>query len=338
MTTLNFFDMRPFLTFILFWIVLVAQAQQTSLVQIYRHNWALLNAAAFPRNYMEDQDLQNHIGLVARNQMIQTEGMPQHYQLRWEHIPDFENDMKLGFFLSHDKAGAWEESKIQGNYAYSFSLSRNEYLSIGATLGFTQQRVNANLVNWQTTPNLPTDLVSNWLVDVNMGIFYNSRPASGGINRYSKKFRTRSTQPNYYVGASITQFISAKLDGQEPDNTFNSGLKPHYYIVAGGVVRGFEPTIWVRYLPGITYLTWGFDNPFSVDFNVRKSIEDVWVGAGISTNGTANAEFGVNLWIGQGSSKVGDQLQLAFALGNMSLHRLAFGGGVNLEVSGSFNF
>lgn len=331
--------MRSFLFFVLFLAAVYLQAQQTSLINIYRHNWALLNAAAFPRNYLEDQDFHNHFGLVARTQTIFTEGFPQHYQLRFEHIPDLGNatEMKFGGFLSKDQAGAWSENKIQFNYAYAFSIGRDQYFSIGGTLGFIQQRIQADRVNWQTTPNLPANLNSRWLMDVNMGVFYNSRPGSGGIDRYAKKHRTRSTQPHYYAGISMSQIISSRLD-EQAGNAFLTNLKPHYYAVAGGVFNGFEPTVWLRYLPGAEYTTWGFSNPLSIDLNVRKTMQQIWVGAGLSTNGTANAEFGVEFWLGKSSRRVGEQLQFALAVGNLGISKLAFGGGPNLELSGSFNF
>lgn len=333
--------MRSFIVFVMFFAAAYLHAQQTPLINIYRHNWALLNAAAFPRNYLEDQHLLTHIGLVTRTQTIFTEGFPQHYQVRFEHILDLGNDkatdMKIGLFVSRDQAGAWGENRIQANYAYAFSTGRNQYFSIGGTLGFIQQRIQIDRVNWQTTPNLPANLNSRWLMDVNMGVFYNSRPGSGGINRYSKKHRTRSTQPHYYGGISVSQIISSRLD-EQAGNAFLTNLKPHYYAVAGGVFNGFEPTVWLRYLPGAEYSTWGFSNPLSIDLNVRKTMQQIWVGAGLSTNGTANAEFGVDFWVGKSSRRVGDQLQFALALGNLSLSKLAFGGGPNLELSGSFNF
>lgn len=331
--------MRTFIIFVLLLASMYLQAQQTPLINIYRHNWALLNAAAFPRNYLEDQDLHNHFGLAARTQTIFTEGFPQHYQLRFEHIPDLGNDtdMKIGGFLSKDQAGAWEENRVQFNYAYAFPTGRNQHFSIGGTLGFIQQRVQIDRVNWQTTPNLPANLNSRWLMDVNMGVFYNSRPTSRGIDRYAKKHRTRSTQPHYYAGISVSQAIRGRL-GEQAGNAFLTNLKPHYYAVAGGVFNGFEPTVWLRYLPGTEYSTWGFSNPLSIDLNVRKKIQQVWVGAGISTNGTANAEFGVDFWLGKSSMRVGEQLQFAVAFGNLRLSKLAFGGGPNLELSGSYHF
>lgn len=331
--------MRSFIFFVLFLAAMYLQAQQAPLVNIYRHNWALLNAAAFPRNYLEDQDLRSHVGLVARTQTIFTEGFPQHYQVRFEHIPDLGNatDMKIGLFFSKDQAGAWGENRIQVNYAYAFSTGRNQHFSIGATLGFIQQRIQIDRVNWQTTPHLPANLNSRWLMDVNMGVFYNSRPVSGGINRHSKKFRTQKNQPHYYAGISMSQIISRRLDGQ-PGNTFLTHLKPHYYGVAGGVFNGFEPTVWLRYLPGTEYATWGFNSPLSIDLNVRKKMQQLWVGAGVSTNGTANAELGFNFWTSGSVGEIGDQLQFALALGNLRLSKLAFGGGPNIELSGSFNF
>ena len=331
--------MRSFIFFVLFLAAMYLQAQQTPLINIYRHNWASLNAAAFPRNYLEDQDLQTHIGLVARTQTIFTEGFPQYYQLRFEHIPDLSNsnDMKIGGFISSYQAGAWEETRIQLNYAYEFSLSRQDKISIGLTLGGIQQRIQVNKVNWQTTPNLPANLNSRWLMDVNMGIFYNYRPSTGGIDRYAKKNRNGRNQPHYYAGISMLQSISYRLDN-EPGDVFNSGYRPHYYAVAGFVKAGFEPTVWLRYLPGTEYATLGFRNPLSIDLNVRQSIRQMWVGAGVSTNGTGDIEFGVNFWTGGIVGEIGDQLQFALAVGNLGISKLAFGGGPNLELSCSFNF
>ena len=237
--------MRSFIFFVLFLAAIYLQAQQTPLINIYRHNWALLNAAAFPRNYLEDQDLQNHVGLVTRTQTIFTEGFPQHYQVRFEHVPDLGNatDMKFGLFVSRDQAGAWGETRIQANYAYAFSTGRNHHFSIGVTPGFIQQRIHIDRVNWQTTPYLPANLNSRWLMDVNMGVFYRIGSDSEGIDKHSKKFRTHDNQPDFYAGISMSQvIISRRLDGQS-GNAFPANLKPHYYAVAGGVFKNFKPTI-----------------------------------------------------------------------------------------------
>lgn len=343
--------MRTFIVFVLLLASMYLQAQQTPLINIYRHNWALLNAAAFPRNYLEDQGLQTHIGLVARTQTIFTEGFPQHYQLRFEHIPDLGNatDMKFGGFLSKDQAGAWSENRIQFNYAYAFSIERNQYFSIGGTLGFIQQRIQADRVNWQTTPNLPANLNSRWLMDVNMGVFYYHRP-NLNLRSHSSKYRTSDNQPSFYTGISMSQIISTPLD-EQVGNTFITNLKPHYYAVAGGVFNGFEPTVWLRYLPGAEYSTWGFSNPMSMDINLRKMIRQskgygkdqkpwLWIGAGLSTNGTANAEIDFRFTLSESNTGVKkvQELQVMVAIGNLRLSKLAFGGGPNLELSGSYTF
>ncbi|MBX2927399.1 MAG: type IX secretion system membrane protein PorP/SprF [Saprospiraceae bacterium] len=317
-----------------------ALAQQGPQITLYRHNWALLNPAAFPRNYFEDQELLHHFSAASRAQTIFIEGFPQHHNVRFEYIPDLESysDVKLGFFVSSDKAGALGENRIQGNFAYSFALDRKHQLSIGGTLSWTNQRVNINKVNWQTTPNVPLDINSRSYLDLNIGIFYYQRSRSGsGIRRYAGKFRTFDNQPPFYAGISTIQLVSRSLSSVG-GNAFVTPFQPHYYAVVGGVVKGFEPSVWIRYLPGLEYHTWGFSNPLSVDFNVRRMIRQLWIGAGLSTNATANAEFGCNLWLSDGTNGIGNLLQLGFAMGNLGISPRAIGGGPNLELSVGFNF
>lgn len=310
-------------------------AQTSAPPNTYFQNWSLLNPAAFPRQYLEDQDMGNHFGLVGGYRDYSTEGNATYFRARMEHIPDFNsgNDMKIGLFASFDKVGAWEESRMQFNYAYAFRLSRLDQISIGATLGLLRQFVNIRGTGWSGLPNAQ----SGWLMDVNMGIFYNSRPTSGGIHRYAKKHRTQTNLSHYYVGISMLQLVGHRLDAQ-PGNTFDTRLNPQYYAVAGGVFGDFEATVWLRYLPDSEFNGWGFRHDISADFYLRKRIRQAWTGIGVSTNGTANAELGFNFWVGNSVGRIGDQLQFALALGNLSISKQASGGGPNIELSGSYHF
>lgn len=310
-------------------------AQTSAPPNTYFQNWSLLNPAAFPPQYLEDQDLGNHFGLVGGYRDYSTEGSATYFRARMEHIPAFNsvNDMKFGIFTSFDKVGAWEESLMQFNYAYTFRLSRLDQISIGATLGLLRQSVNIRGIGWSGLPNAQ----SGWLMDVNMGIFYNSIPISGGINRYAKKHRTRTSQPHYYAGISMLHLVGHRLNAQA-GNIFDTRLNPQYYAMAGGVFGGFEPTVWLRYLPDSELNRWGSRHAISADFYLRKRIRQAWTSIGVSTNGTANAELGFNFLVGNSAYRIGDQLSFALALGNLRISKEAFGGGPNIELSGSYHF
>ncbi|GEM_PF-856917 len=326
-------------------------AQQTTRLELYRHNWALLNPAAFPRNYFEDAEELNYLGATARLQTVKIEGAPQHYNIRYEGIIDVgKSDMKLGGFATRDEVGAISDVSLQGNFAYLFSagFKAQHKIGIGITVGYLNQRVELEKVNWKDPLSIPTDLNNRSLWNATIGIFYYYNPANGGgggPSNYADKHRKNSNRqqrskrvyPPFYAGVSVRNLVSSYTSSTVTP-IFDTYLKTQYTAIAGGVFNNWEPSIWLRYLPNVEYQTLGVNSAVSTDFNIRYLFLYAWTGVGISTNGTANAEFGSKIYFDKSSDNC---FQFGLGVGSINFTSKAIPiglGGPSLETFVGYTF
>jgi len=226
-------------------------AQDESIFLHYHINPVLLNPAA--AGFDEGHEL----FLNARLQFTGFEGggTPNTYALSYNGrvSPTF----GLGAQLFREDIASLTRTKFQLNYAFQFNRFENFNLGIGFSTEFESIRV-------------PSSYLQNPLVDIND---ISLDEAIDGRNFFDASLGAWAViKENTFVGLSIPNLISQRIDNIGPDGPDDTGLF-RYYILTGGhafPVEGFnfilEPSILIRSAR---------NSPFGVDFTVKaKYLEE----------------------------------------------------------------
>lgn len=330
----------------------VVMAQQLPNIAFYRHNWSQINPSAFPREYIELRDMTIFTNINARSQMHKVvKGAPRAVDARGEFIFGNGNytDNKVMVSLHSEQAGAIREFKGQLGYSWITPLTTQNYevgfLSIGGSVDYNNKYVNTADVNWQS-PNEVPEIINTNFMNFNAGAFY----YFGISHKDDESFRVQVERNPYktpygFVGVSWSQ---VKALGW----TNLLQQKSHLNLIAGGVLRRFEPTVWLRYSPGLEFESMGRSLPFTADFNLRYIYKMVtnraikknagnqfWLGTGFSTAGTMNIEAGFRGWIdkSRGSRNTPNYYQIGFAYTGFRLSSLAIPRPNDFELNLSWN-
>ncbi len=298
------------LVFILSCLSITADAQQTLLSSFHQYSWQLQNPAAFDRIYIYDRHKNMMFNATYRDQWAwsNVEGSPKNYSLSFENIVADQGcrkctRIKWGFNVFQDETHAIRNTGFHGNFSYYIPISnrKDQWLHFGLNAGMIIYGIDADKIQFKNPDNnLPGQVDFNQRhADFNFGIFY----------RHQKKF---------YLGLSTPQIFSPIIDGSNLQTTLNleesNGFKriPHVYMIIGGFLNSsqrtrsannitVEPSLWLRYVPGITYETLG-NLPMSADLSVRAYYNTnkygsgaplFWVGTGYGTNQNLKMEVGL---------------------------------------------
>lgn len=273
------------------WTTIETKGQQVPYYAVFRENWVLMNPAFLNHFYLEDKNRTLNINISHREQWVGFEGGPQQSNARIENIAVRKKkilvnvpSMKWGLGMENERLGASSSSGIFGNYAYFFNLNKTTFLSAGLNLSLSNQRFRLDPTTFKDWDNdLPSQLFGSeqrWYGRMDAGIFIKNKSQS-----------KNSSINHWYVGLS-TQQLSTLL-----------GKKPHFNFLAGILIgdsnKGgtfgtyWEPSIWIRYLPGATYNALNFKSPISTDVSLRFFMKDkIWLGSGLGTSGNISLETG----------------------------------------------
>ncbi len=270
-------------------------AQRTPYTTFYRYNWQAVNPAAMDRIFMVDPTKSLMVSSYYHQQWIGVEGAPVFYHVSVEHKPivdqTFPHQIKWGFQAFGDVTDAIGSFGLYGNFSYYIKLQnrRGRFLHFGVSPGLIQYRVDADKTRFKDDePLLGAFEEGQLYADFSFGIFY----------RESRKF---------YFGLSVPQTFTLNLNSQVEDGIFVAERlrNLHAYFVIGGFLTNrrinyrakkvvVEPSLWVRYIPGLTYQTYIEDFPISADLNLRLHYRNfLWGAVGFGTAQNLHLEFGI---------------------------------------------
>lgn len=168
------------------------------------------------------------------------------------HSPLKNEHFALGFWYVNDRLGLEHKNQFNATYAYRLNLGKKIKLSLGINAGLLWYKFNASGAI-TVDPNDPSfsQNVSRILPDVGAGIYL--------------------YHPNFYVGASVPNFIKGDLTAKEQSGT-TAKRTPHMVLMAGGVIPAgkvlkIRPQIQYRYLANAESKI-----PHTFDFNLSLLI------------------------------------------------------------------
>jgi len=279
-------------------------AQQTTLTTFHRYNWQTINPAAVDRMQMFNEH-RTLLNAAVRQQWLGFEGSPTLYHLSFEHMPrvnrDFPHQIKWGFSVFKDQAGEIGTYGITGNFQYYIRLSRGgkKFLHFGLSPSILRYQVAANQIQFKQDDPLSNVQINRLYGDFSFGIFYRQ------VNNRNKT--------GFYAGISSPQTISTNLEKRDDSGFLAKERKLHLNLITGGFLKpdryspfSIEPSLWIRYLPGVNYSSLAENLPVSADVNVRiyyfydrGSNNSFWAGTGYGTNRNMKIEAGITLDKGQ---------------------------------------
>jgi len=170
-------------------------------------------------------------------------------------------DMGFGGYLYYDVTGPTSKAGITGSYAYNIAITDDIRVSMGASFGIMQYKVDGTQIELKDPSDqaLQETVYSNFVPDANLGVYL-----------YAE---------NYYVGFSTSQLINTKLKLYSQSTGLNK-LKSHFFLTGGylyEINRDFkvEPSAIIK---GTA------PKQFQFDFNTRVIYQDmVWLGLSIRT-------------------------------------------------------
>ena len=277
------------------------QAQQVPYFAVFRENWVLLNPAFLNHFYLEDKNRTMMINVSHREQWFGFNGGPQQSNARIENIVVGRKKalnnvprMKWGLGMENETLGDYASSGIFANYAYLFNISNTTFISAGLSFSFSNNRYRLDPLTFKEWgKDIPSQLLENevrWLGKADAGVFLKHKSQG----RYSKI-------DHWYIGLSTIQMASVDVAGR--GGVLDVVKKPHFNFLAGMLLgesnKGgslgtyWEPTIWIRYLPGATYRALDLKSPISTDVSLRFFVkEKIWGGGGFGTSGNISLETG----------------------------------------------
>ena len=327
--------MKQFITLILLLQSLALFCQQTPFLHFFQQNWVWVNPAAVDKSFMFQEQNPFILHASYREQWIGVEGAPRNYYIGFEHKPAGDENFKWGFQFFNERTGNIATYGGFFNYAYSikFRNTRSKRLHFGLNAGIVRYGIDPSTLKLRDPGDpIETNIDDIIYTDFSIGVFYQD-------NR------------QFYVGLSVPQTFSLDLDADNDSGSVVPERVPHIYFVAGGFIGEsqycggcepnflFEPSIWVRYTPGVTYYSTVDNLPVSADFNIRAYLRrQFWLGAGFSTNQYISVDFGINKAIGGLLGETEDRIRLGLGY-NLPIpgERLQLGHSLELSLGYSWN-
>ncbi|MFN8437020.1 MAG: type IX secretion system membrane protein PorP/SprF [Cytophagales bacterium] len=258
--------MKKIILFLFSSISLVTLAQQQGHYSMYMVNQYLLNpAVAGTEDYVD-------IKAGFRSQWVGLADRPQSYVLT-AHGPVKKNiehknfeDVKpmpwhsVGGMVTGEVTGPINKNSIFGTYAYHIPLSKTLNLSLGASVGVQQWRVNAAELKYDAQNSVDKATSTNttvWSPDGNVGVWL-----------YNKKF---------YVGASSMQVFNQKIDIASGTNGADvSKLNRHFFATAGYRIKLDSAGKWAL-VPSFMFKAIA-PTPAQIDLNCKIRYKDTFWG------------------------------------------------------------
>ncbi len=250
-------------------------AQQQGQYSQYMLNYYLLNpGVAGTEDFLD-------IRTGFRNQWTGLSGAPKNFyvsghaplnKIHDRHDKKFHNKIGeayhvLGGYVNGQTLGALTTYNIYATYAYHLPLTKKWTLSMGASGGIIQYRLNPDKVDFGD--NIPDNSLSG---------FNKIKPDLGiGVWLYSEKI---------FGGASTMQIFDLRVGD-------NGNLARHYYVTGGAKVNVNKEFKWI---PSVMLRTNPTGGSYQVDINNKiKYMNLFWVGASYRHKDAVVALAGVNI-------------------------------------------
>lgn len=304
----------------------IVRAQQTPYLGLFQENWVLINPAFLDHANIEKDDNTIMVNSSYRQQWLGFDDGPQQMNLRFEHIITTDKRggwdeplLKWGLGLTHEKVADFTSTGFLGNFSYFAQLSENMIMGGGFNVGVQSQGLRIQSSQFEDfgadvfAQNLNTK--QNIQLDADAGLFF-------------RKIVKNNSRFYHYYGGFSAQLKTARFKNEL--GSLKDPSPPHLNVLWGCLIKGdqrygnayFEPSIWVRYLPGASYLNPIIGKtPLSVDLSVRVHLESqFWFGAGYGTAGNLSAAFGYqHVNNGSGSAKLKGGLMMNVPTSQRSL-------------------
>ena len=179
--------------------------------------------------------------------------------------------MGVGAFLYTDHVGPTRRTGFQGSYSYQLNLSESIRLSLGASFGISEWKLDGHKINTYS-PNDPV------IID---GVMQTIVPDA--------KFALYLYHENWNFGVSAPNILQSKLKFNEGTNTGLSKLENHYYVHGGYRFNvsediQIEPTVLVKYVQAA---------PAQADVMAKVTYKNqIWLGLAYRTADAASAMIG----------------------------------------------
>ena len=179
--------------------------------------------------------------------------------------------MGVGAFLYTDHVGPTRRTGFQGSYSYQLYLSESIRLSLGASFGISEWKLDGHKINTYS-PNDPV------IID---GVMQTIVPDA--------KFALYLYHENWNFGVSAPNILQSKLKFNEGTNTGLSKLEDHYYMHGGYRFKvsediQIEPTVLVKYVQAA---------PVQADLMAKVTYKNqIWMGLAYRTSDAASAMIG----------------------------------------------
>jgi len=189
---------------------------------------------------------------------------------------EFRRRHGLGGMITSRTVGSYKAMSASMNYAYHLPLSNKLNISLGARVGYTNQRLDFSGLTVRDDVN---DAFYNSLILSNQGS-QNTLLADFGTVIYSNKF---------FFGLSSSNLVARKLNG---DQLFNLSEGARYRMQTGTT---FSVSPELELSPGViaTYQD-GYDVQWAANARLRYK-EFIYLGAAYDSNSKVSILFGVTM-------------------------------------------
>jgi type IX secretion system PorP/SprF family membrane protein len=333
--------MRKIITIIflvLFCILQTSIAQQLGFYSMYQNNWQIINPAAPHMAFIISASTENVLNIAYRQQWIGVKGSPLNYNIHFEHkVPNDKDERfttKWGLGMYGESAGPLINNTFYFNYAYPISLGgkyRNPpKLYIGFNAGYFHHRINFSNITFENRQESTIINFENQYSFLNGRSVFELTPAIFYINT--------DRSESYYIGLSSPRLLTAgkNVNGFEILNN-----KPQVHLIAGffNQAKTLQPSIWLRWQPGIEFQSLVKNLPLSMNVNLRSKLTDrITIGGGLSTGRWAHLECGWSLTEGKKSMGISNtSVNINFAY-DIPLAKTGFQLGQTAEVNAVVSF
>jgi type IX secretion system PorP/SprF family membrane protein len=253
-------------------------SQQLSLFTQYRENAGIINPAAVESNFLAfGQNIS--FGGSFRAQWVGLDNAPTTQTVRGSYLHTGGSGVSFmaGGYLMNDQTGPTGFTGFYGRIAGIVSSDPEEGgFVVGVSAGAVNFRVDAAGIRLREQGDIVGTMdQSQFFPDVGVGLYY---------------YRMMGRNDNmFYMGLSVPQVFGLDLAFQDDNGDYEVQRLQHYYGMLGSYFffdngSFLEPSLWVKYVDGA---------PVNVDVNLRYFLPvPFWVGAGVSSSGTANLETG----------------------------------------------
>jgi len=239
-------------------------AQQLTFNSQYMLNQYMINPAA------AGQHLEAPIALSVRQQWAGMKGAPVTQFISFNGRITKKQNMALGAQLFNDVNGAFQNTGLQGTYAYHLKPSVSSKLSLGVSAILSQTTVDGTdfIVNDYSDATLLGTKQKSFAPDASAGIFYFTQ--------------------TYFIGASANQLLGANYSFGE--NLIQNKQVNHIYG-SGGITIRLGPGYKME--PSFLIKTVG-PAPTEIDLNARFFYrENVWAGFSYRNSGATVVMVGL---------------------------------------------